>query len=154
MDEDQMKGLLSEERFLKLMEGGSVEWYCGCRRAPRHFDDDGFDAFIYIRRIDCAELVEVPVQIKSSERGRDRHYAKYPDHWRWRVFVAVVNETKTDEEIRHEVFAHLNHVRSGRYDYVDLLSITAERWMRVARARMRLQERYFRISPTYLSKAE
>ncbi len=153
MDDEHMKGLLSEERFFKLMEKVSVEWYRGCKRTPRHYDADGFDAFVYIRRIDSAKRVKVPVQIKSSERGRDLHFAKYPDHWRWRVIVIVVQDSRSDEEIRKELCEQLNHVRQGRYDYADLLSVSRERWKRTLRARKRIvRAQCFHSLRTYMRK--
>jgi hypothetical protein len=141
MDDEHAKGLLAEERFLRIVEEIRKEGTYGvvaCWSAPEHYDGVGFDAVVIVRRADHVQHVKVPVQVKSSKIGRSQHFLKYPEHWRKRVPVAVVNELFSDGEIKSWFTVQLNHVRYNTYDFEELLEPIDKKRERVESARERL----------------
>lgn len=69
------KGKNTEDRFFSLLMAKETEWpdwMWGIRRATPLEDSEGVDAFI-----DTASFPWVPVQIKSSHAGLEKHEDRY-----------------------------------------------------------------------------
>jgi hypothetical protein len=118
---EEVKGMENEERFLKLVKQAVLpSWIPGIVRSTLKEDACGIDAVAAVARWKGGAFVRVPIQIKSSYTGVEHHFLKYPQDWRARVVVVVVNEYHSNKAILEELTKALKHVRMHQYDYEDI----------------------------------
>jgi hypothetical protein len=68
----------------------------------------GVDFRARIKKPGYRDLMSVPFQIKSSERGKAEYYEKHPDAKAAGVPVLVIRPEMTDEGIREMFYAELH----------------------------------------------
>lgn len=113
------KGFHNELRFESVANGVSQDrprWFLGVELVGPYFDDRGVDAVAAIMNAQGKNVL-VPLQIKSSLTGIKKHLDRYPDDWIDRVPIIVVNDRRTDDRVRNELYRQLKHIQRGRYDF-------------------------------------
>jgi hypothetical protein len=114
---EQRTGAEAELRFLKLCN--STQPPHGILKAwlaPAKWDALGIDCVVTVKR-PGGKIVDVPVQVKSSNAGRESHYRNYNLYWLWRVPVVVVKRNLDDRFLRKEIEAEFRHVRLNHYNF-------------------------------------
>lgn len=114
------KGDEAEERFLRIAKTrtrATPSWYVDTKRASPMFDMKGLDMIARIRRDDDKKPMSVPIQVKSSSRGRRAYYAVHPEAKEVGVIIMVVHDGLSDDEIRSRLYRHLRPFLSVRRDH-------------------------------------
>ena len=111
VSEDNFFGFSRETKFLNAFQNlsGSPKWLIKVERAHPFLDRRGVDAFAQIR-LGADDTLKVPIQIKSSKRGKSQFFEKRPSY-RAVVIGIVVRSTASDESIRHELVCALSGIR-------------------------------------------
>lgn len=135
MDSD-MRGALSEhlffEAFWKGQRSDCPPWFCGVLPSDSKLDMEGVDAIAWV--LVSGERIPIPVQIKSSKKGADGHYARRPAHWMQRVAIVISNEHRRAADIRAQLFEQLEHVVVNGYDYTSFFKFVLK--MRIKKKRL------------------
>lgn len=114
-------GEQTERRFLESARKRTTQtpkWFVDIRYAGPKFDVKGVDMLASIQRPDDPKPMTVPVQIKSSTGGKHSYYQSHPDAKEVKVPVLVVEDTKTADQIRAELYIALEpflHVRRDHF---------------------------------------
>lgn len=131
MKRGEKRGQEAEVRLYTVLNRRGPDtppWFIDIRRADELFDARGIDAFIRIRVSGKNIPVDVPVQIKSSPFRVQAHHTKHPELWLARVPLVVVNGSKTDAELRQEIFSELAVIRDAKRTFGAVIeSIARER---------------------------
>ena len=103
-------GKLNEDRFLRIMTQARPfpGWYYGIRRATEEQDRHGIDFVVEL------DVMEVPLQIKSSLLGREQHKEEHHRHCTlggFTVNAVIVCIGLSDAQIKHQAFQTLDMSR-------------------------------------------
>ncbi len=116
-------GIETEFRFFRIMrEVEHPPWFKGCRGTSWRYDLFGVDAVVWITKLGSRRRIKIPIQIKSSEKGKMFFFAHWLSHWFSNVIVVVINESMTDEHILAYVYNRLLHIRMAGYDYTEFFA--------------------------------
>lgn len=115
----QRVGAATEERFLTITtkKPTDPDWFISVTRADPQFDARGIDMFAHIYMKDDVGPTRVPIQIKSSYRGRASYRAVHPTNVEAGVLVIVVHKNNSDANIRAYLFRLLQQVRTQHKKY-------------------------------------
>lgn len=112
------RGNATEARFLKAAKERTWQtrkWFLRIKRAPFFMDQKGIDAITHIW-VPTVGKVAVPIQIKSSEFGKQQYVNKHPDFVLAGVIILVIPAEMTDPQIRSLLFRELRAVRKKKVD--------------------------------------
>lgn len=106
------EGFLHETRFFDALSVRTKEtpsWFLEVERANSFIDKRGVDGFAKVKIEDTTKL-KVPFQIKSSKGGVWWFFEKHPSY-RGVVLPIVVNEERTENQIRQNLYSAAGEVR-------------------------------------------
>lgn len=118
----EIRGKAAEERFVSLARSlkGSTN-IVRVKFASRRLDQHGVDAVVSLR-LPSKQILKVPVQVKSSEAGVSEYKEQYPQYVDQGVIIMVVNERRSDEEIRSELKFRLQVVQRTQVSFVQFFA--------------------------------
>lgn len=112
------RGNATEARFMKAAKERTWQtrkWFIRIKRAPFFMDQKGIDAITQIW-VPGIGKISVPIQIKSSEFGKQQYINKHPDFVLAGVIILVIPNGMTDPQIRSLLFQELRAVRKRKAD--------------------------------------
>ncbi|HET8580868.1 MAG TPA: hypothetical protein VFL98_00145 [Candidatus Paceibacterota bacterium] len=130
MESYEIAGARTEARFFKVCSeraGYTPGWFCKIKRADIAWDLRGVDAFAYIRCPHRAKRVKVPIQIKSSDAGRNDFLRTRPVHDIENILVFVVRDRDDDGHVRRTFYNELWKLREKGIDFDDFLRIAMQK---------------------------
>jgi hypothetical protein len=117
-----MAGIKNERRFAEAFahyDPHEPGWFLGLDESSSVLDLRGVDFIAWVKYPKRRAPMPVPVQIKSSENGKDFYYKKHPRAKDAGVIVLVLNKRDTQGGIRARLFAELAKVREKGIVYAE-----------------------------------
>jgi hypothetical protein len=130
LDPTLERGMAAEERFIRVartLRTREPDVFFWAIRAKRKLDRVGFDAFTVVRTLDGHNLLSIPWQVKSSERGVESFYLKYPQYRDGGPIPIIVNERVSDEQILRKVMEQIAIVLFQGKDFKELYEFLENR---------------------------
>lgn len=127
MGPEEKVGAESERRFFAACNERTrrtPDWFIKVAQADVAWDVRGIDGFAFFRPLDGGKRIKVPIQIKSSKRGRKEFLKKMPSSFASNVTVVVVLRWKSDEQLRQQLYAKLGSIRNQRITFHYFLAET------------------------------
>jgi hypothetical protein len=87
----------------------------------------GADALAYVYYPFCLGAVVIPIQIKGSETGAEKHWEKHPWALQVGVVMIVIKQAQKDDEIRKALYSKLAHARIRRLRFEGILKERMDR---------------------------
>jgi hypothetical protein len=117
-------GTESESRFFNAVlndNGSKPSWFIRIERASIMFDIRGVDAWAFVWYDGVRGEVQIPIQVKSSQRGRDDFYVTHPVAAQLHMPVLVISPRDPPESadrICRNLYTTLGDIRRAgiRYD--------------------------------------
>jgi hypothetical protein len=118
---EEMKGLKTEARFLKLARSlrSELPWIRGVRKSGPTDDRNGIDFIVYATPTGPGKVIKIPLQIKSSYGGVASFSEIHPNT-ALTVPVLALEEYLSDETARSIIRKELNEQRGRGFDFVSL----------------------------------
>ncbi len=117
--ESHRKGFANERRFRKLMNKAIKDckkkfpdlYLRAVKKADTIWDHLGIDCFLVLKNR-YGEICRMPIQIKSSQAGKEKFLDESDESSRENIFCVVVNENIPDKKIVRQVIRPI--IRSYR----------------------------------------
>ncbi len=130
LDPTLERGIAAEERFIRVartLRTLEPDLFFWAVKAKRKLDRVGFDAFTLVHALEGHGLVRIPWQVKSSERGVESFFLKYPQYREGGPIPIIVNDGVSDEQILRKVMEHTAIVLFQGKDFKELYQFLEER---------------------------
>lgn len=97
-------------------------WLLRIERSHPHMDvKAGVDALVYVYYPFCLGAVVIPIQVKGSETGAEKHWEKHPWALKAGVVMLVIKQTQRDDEVREDLYSKLILTRIRRLRFEGIL---------------------------------
>lgn len=117
MDNGRVRGEMAEYRFFtacKVRTKQTPSWFIKVKDGKIFWDRRGIDAFAYFKPLDGSKRVIVPIQVKSSSTGRRHFLLEKSLEEIDNILVIVVHHSKTDDQIRQQLYSELGKIRAQK----------------------------------------
>lgn len=113
-------GIANERRFKEALDRHDPHepaWFCGLDEANALLDMRGVDFIAWVKYPRRREPMPVPIQLKSSEGGKERYLEKHPAAAAAKVVIFVMKHRDKQSAIRSRLFETLKAVREAGVVY-------------------------------------
>ena len=133
----EVRGKAAEERFLALARSLKINTVTKIRvrSASRRLDQNGVDFIVYLCT-ESAQVLKVPVQVKSSFGGVLEYRRKYREYIDAGVVTIVVNDFRTDEHIINELTVKFMNLLVQDVDFTEFFALLRTKRVRTFLQRM------------------
>jgi hypothetical protein len=124
------KGSYFEDLFvaaLNVRTSTMPDWVVGAALAAPFLDSQGVDAVVHLLHTGSGKNMCVPIQIKTSAKGAENYWKKYPQYFDLGVLLIVMDTYSSVEELLESVLCALEVYQSIPETHFDEFWLALER---------------------------